>query len=106
MNFRHVCFCFFLLCFLIVLLPPLPTHAQFFRTVAETLDAMKYHDAGAFVQDVRLIFDNARKYNPPKHPIHVAASKLSKVGFGFSFCFGFANAHQLLIVGESNQLTH
>lgn len=49
------------------------------RTVAETLDAMKYHDAGAFVSDVRLIFDNARKYNPPKHPIHVAATKLSKV---------------------------
>ncbi|CAN0083369.1 unnamed protein product, partial [Laminaria digitata] len=32
-------------------------------TVAETLDAMKYHDAGAFVADVRLIFDNARRYN-------------------------------------------
>ncbi|CAM9662459.1 unnamed protein product [Sphacelaria rigidula] len=48
-------------------------------TVAETLDRMQYHDAGAFVADVRLIFDNARKYNPPKHPIHVAASKLSKV---------------------------
>ncbi|CAN0156455.1 unnamed protein product, partial [Ectocarpus fasciculatus] len=48
-------------------------------TVAETLDAMKYHDAGAFVSDVRLIFDNARKYNPPKHPIHVAAAKLAKV---------------------------
>lgn len=41
---------------------------------------MKYNDAGAFVSDVRLIFDNARKYNPPKHPIHVAATKLSKVG--------------------------
>lgn len=40
---------------------------------------MKYHDAGAFVSDVRLIFDNARKYNPPKHPIHVAATKLAKV---------------------------
>ncbi|CAN0474742.1 unnamed protein product, partial [Hapterophycus canaliculatus] len=40
---------------------------------------MKYHDAGAFVSDVRLIFDNARKYNPPKHPIHVAAAKLAKV---------------------------
>lgn len=47
--------------------------------MAETLDAMKYHDAGAFVSDVRLIFENAKKYNPPKHPIHVAASKLTKV---------------------------
>ena len=53
--------------------------ARVARTVAETLDAMKYHDAGAFVADVRLIFDNARRYNPPKHPIHVAACKLSKV---------------------------
>lgn len=49
------------------------------RTVAETLDAMKYHDAGAFVADVRLIFDNAKRYNPPKHPIHAAACKLAKV---------------------------
>lgn len=40
---------------------------------------MQYHDAGAFVADVRLIFENAKKYNPPKHPIHVAATKLSKV---------------------------
>lgn len=47
--------------------------------MAETLDSMKYHDAGAFVSDVRLIFENAKKYNPPKHPIHVAASKLTKV---------------------------
>lgn len=56
------------------------------RTVAETLDAMKYNDAGAFVSDVRLIFDNARKYNPPKHPIHVAATKLSKVRARCLFC--------------------
>lgn len=40
---------------------------------------MQYHDAGAFVSDVRLIFENAKKYNPPKHPIHIAAAKLSKV---------------------------
>lgn len=54
------------------------------RTVAEALDRMQYHDAGAFVADIRLIFDNARKYNPPKHPIHVAAVKLSKVRLSFS----------------------
>ncbi|CAM9145756.1 unnamed protein product [Ectocarpus sp. 12 AP-2014] len=54
-------------------------------TVAETLDSMKYHDAGAFVSDVRLIFDNARKYNPPKHPIHVAASKLAKRSIPWAF---------------------
>ncbi|CAM9873566.1 unnamed protein product [Ectocarpus sp. 4 AP-2014] len=54
-------------------------------TVAETLDAMKYHDAAAFVSDVRLIFDNARKYNPPKHPIHVAASKLAKRSIPWAF---------------------
>lgn len=76
-RFRQFLFYFFNLCSA----PP----SRFFRTVAETLDAMKYHDAGAFVQDVRLIFDNARKYNPPKHPIHVAASKLSKVGFVLGF---------------------
>lgn len=50
--------------------------------MAEKLDAMKYHDAAAFVFDVRLIFDNARRYNPPKHPVHVAATKLSKVCWG------------------------
>lgn len=71
--------------------------------MAETLDAMKYHDAGAFVSDVRLIFDNARKYNPPKHPIHVAASKLAKVRSLIGWLFVSSSG---MLQGVSNDYCH
>lgn len=57
--------------------------------MAENLDGMKYHDAGGFVADVRLIFENAKQYNPSKHPIHLAAVKLSKVRKALDSAFVF-----------------
>jgi hypothetical protein len=36
------------------------------RTVRGNADAGRYEDADALAADVRLVFDNAMKYNPPK----------------------------------------
>ncbi|CAM9502458.1 unnamed protein product [Chrysoparadoxa australica] len=46
-------------------------------TVASKLDAGKYSTAGAFVEDLRLVFANAMRYNPPKHPVHSYARSIS-----------------------------
>lgn len=41
-----------------------------------TASKIEYDSFSAFEKDVRLIFQNARKYNPPKHPVRLAADEL------------------------------
>jgi len=48
-------------------------------TVTEKLTGGIYSTVGMFVQDVQLVFDNAMKYNPPNHPIHIMALKLKRL---------------------------
>ena len=40
------------------------------------MDERKYHDTQAFAADVRLIFSNCYKYNPPDHEVVAMARKL------------------------------
>jgi len=48
-------------------------------TVANKLRTGQYHMVKDMIADVRLVFSNAKKYNPPKHPVHVAACTLKAV---------------------------
>lgn len=48
-------------------------------TVATKLKDGAYNsDRAAFAADVRLVFDNAMAYNPPAHPVHVAAGVMKR----------------------------
>uniref|UniRef100_A0A7N8XIQ7 Bromodomain-containing protein 3-like n=1 Tax=Mastacembelus armatus TaxID=205130 RepID=A0A7N8XIQ7_9TELE len=48
-------------------------------TVKKKMDAGEYQDAQAFAADVRLIFSNCYKYNPPNHDVVSKARKLQGV---------------------------
>jgi len=43
------------------------------------MDARKYRSCGEFAADVRLIFTNCYKYNPPDHDVVAMARKLQDV---------------------------
>ena len=61
------------------------------------MDERKYHDTQAFAADVRLIFSNCYKYNPPDHEVVAMARKLqvpSGVGAAFSW---WSVTHELAI---------
>ncbi|KAI4094279.1 MAG: hypothetical protein LQ344_002358 [Seirophora lacunosa] len=45
-------------------------------TVKEKLDKGQYENAKEFETDMKLVFKNARTYNPPDHPVHVSARQL------------------------------
>ena len=45
-------------------------------TVRQKLDAGEYENIDDFADDVRLTFENARKFNPDKHPVHAKATVL------------------------------
>mgnify|MGYP006084460913 CR=1 FL=1 len=45
-------------------------------TVKTRLQSIQYDDLNDFVKDVRLTFQNAMKYNPVTHAVHLAAAKL------------------------------
>ncbi|KAM3600115.1 uncharacterized protein V6R79_017996 [Siganus canaliculatus] len=45
-------------------------------TVKKKMDGSQYQDAQSFAADVRLIFSNCYKYNPPSHPVVTLAKKL------------------------------
>ncbi|CAL8317914.1 unnamed protein product [Lota lota] len=48
-------------------------------SVKKKMDERKYHDTQAFAADVRLIFSNCYKYNPPDHEVVAMARKLQDV---------------------------
>ena len=45
-------------------------------TIKRQLDSGCYHTPQPFARDMRLVFDNAKKYNPPGTDVHVMASIL------------------------------
>lgn len=54
------------------------------------MDSREYQDAQSFATDVRLMFSNCYKYNPPDHEVVAMARKL-QVCFFFSFPISFGN---------------
>ncbi|XP_062291249.1 bromodomain-containing protein 3-like isoform X2 [Scomber scombrus] len=48
-------------------------------TVKKKMDGMEYQDAQGFAADVRLIFSNCYKYNPPHHDVVTKARRLQGV---------------------------
>nr|CAD7569546.1 unnamed protein product [Timema californicum] len=48
-------------------------------TVKQKMDTREYKSAGEFAADVRLIFTNCYKYNPPDHDVVAMARKLQDV---------------------------
>ncbi|XP_044839714.1 bromodomain-containing protein 2-like isoform X1 [Mauremys mutica] len=53
-------------------------------TVKRKMENRDYHDAQEFAADVRLMFSNCYKYNPPDHDVVAMARKLQDV-FEFSY---------------------
>lgn len=48
-------------------------------TVKQKMDSREYKSTGEFAADVRLIFTNCYKYNPPDHDVVAMARKLQDV---------------------------
>lgn len=48
-------------------------------TVKQKMDNRQYKSAAEFAADVRLIFTNCYKYNPPDHDVVAMARKLQDV---------------------------
>ena len=47
-------------------------------TVKSRLAAFAYSDVPALAADVRRVFDNAQRYNPPRNAVHRAAAELAR----------------------------
>ncbi|XP_040891694.1 bromodomain-containing protein 4-like [Toxotes jaculatrix] len=54
-------------------------HPMDLSTIKKKLDNKQYRDAQEFAADVRLMFSNCYKYNPPDHDVVVMARKLQDV---------------------------
>ncbi|TTL72960.1 Bromodomain-containing protein 4 [Bagarius yarrelli] len=54
-------------------------HPMDLTTIKEKLDNRQYRDAQEYAADVRLMFSNCYKYNPPDHEVVVMARKLQDV---------------------------
>ncbi|XP_018422422.1 PREDICTED: bromodomain-containing protein 3 [Nanorana parkeri] len=54
-------------------------HPMDLSTVKKKMDARDYPDAQAFAADIRLMFSNCYKYNPPDHEVVAMARKLQDV---------------------------
>lgn len=54
------------------------------------MDSREYTDALQFVADIRLMFSNCYKYNPPNHEVVAMARKLQVNEF-ICFCVVFFN---------------
>ncbi|XP_043939266.1 bromodomain-containing protein 2 isoform X1 [Protopterus annectens] len=54
-------------------------HPMDLSTIKKKMDNREYADAQAFAADVRLMFSNCYKYNPPDHDIVAMARKLQDV---------------------------
>jgi hypothetical protein len=48
-----------------------------FGTIKARLHALAYKSCGAVVSDIRLVLENAMKYNPPHNTVYVSARQLS-----------------------------
>ncbi|KAJ7308221.1 hypothetical protein JRQ81_008742 [Phrynocephalus forsythii] len=54
-------------------------HPMDLSTVKKKMDGREYHDAQGFAADIRLMFSNCYKYNPPDHEVVAMARKLQDV---------------------------
>ncbi|KAM4662547.1 bromodomain-containing protein 3 isoform 2-T2 [Discoglossus pictus] len=54
-------------------------HPMDLSTVKKKMDVREYPDAQAFAADIRLMFSNCYKYNPPDHEVVAMARKLQDV---------------------------
>uniref|UniRef100_A0A8C7F1G2 Bromodomain containing 3b n=1 Tax=Oncorhynchus kisutch TaxID=8019 RepID=A0A8C7F1G2_ONCKI len=54
-------------------------HPMDLSTVKKKIDSQDYQDAQSFATDVRLMFSNCYKYNPPDHEVVAMARKLQDV---------------------------
>ncbi|XP_072841154.2 LOW QUALITY PROTEIN: bromodomain-containing protein 3 [Pogona vitticeps] len=54
-------------------------HPMDLSTVKKKMDSREYHDAQGFAADIRLMFSNCYKYNPPDHEVVAMARKLQDV---------------------------
>ncbi|XP_029578208.1 bromodomain-containing protein 3 isoform X5 [Salmo trutta] len=54
-------------------------HPMDLSTVKKKMDSQDYQDAQSFATDVRLMFSNCYKYNPPDHEVVAMARKLQDV---------------------------
>ncbi|KAG9354543.1 hypothetical protein JZ751_001254 [Albula glossodonta] len=54
-------------------------HPMDLSTVKKKMDEREYQDAQSFAADVRLMFSNCYKYNPPDHEVVAMARKLQDV---------------------------
>ncbi|XP_048021681.1 bromodomain-containing protein 3a isoform X4 [Megalobrama amblycephala] len=54
-------------------------HPMDLSTVKKKMDSREYQDAQSFAADVRLMFSNCYKYNPPDHEVVAMARKLQDV---------------------------
>nr|DBA13720.1 TPA: hypothetical protein GDO54_017064 [Pyxicephalus adspersus] len=54
-------------------------HPMDLSTVKKKMDAREYQDPQAFAADIRLMFSNCYKYNPPDHEVVAMARKLQDV---------------------------
>ncbi|XP_060119716.1 bromodomain-containing protein 2-like [Heteronotia binoei] len=59
-------------------------HPMDLSTIKRKMENRDYHDAQEFASDVRLMFSNCYKYNPPDHDVVAMARKLQDV-FEFSY---------------------
>lgn len=56
------------------------TRSVFSLVVQDKLETRQYRDAQEFAADVRLMFSNCYKYNPPDHEVVAMARKLQVCG--------------------------
>eukprot|EP01133_Synstelium_polycarpum_P014490 gene14490-17099_t len=54
-------------------------HPMDFRTIRQTLVSGVYQSSDEFASDMRLVFDNAKEYNPPSNPVHTMAQTLEDI---------------------------
>ncbi|XP_056394651.1 bromodomain-containing protein 2 isoform X2 [Hyla sarda] len=54
-------------------------HPMDLSTIKKKMENREYHDAQEFAADVRLMFSNCYKYNPPDHDVVAMARKLQDV---------------------------
>ncbi|XP_075042575.1 bromodomain-containing protein 2 isoform X2 [Mixophyes fleayi] len=59
-------------------------HPMDLSTIKKKMENREFHDAQEFAADVRLMFSNCYKYNPPDHDVVAMARKLQDV-FEFSY---------------------
>lgn len=53
-----------------------PAHSQPVLVLQRKMDSREYPDAQGFAADIRLMFSNCYKYNPPDHEVVAMARKL------------------------------